>query len=62
MQVLPEASRARVLSLDGDRYEKVDGVVPLNNCEVEVRRLGQLLVERGGRELVEEAVEKLSGT
>ena len=52
--------RAEVLSLDGDRYAKVDEVVPLDNCEVGARRLGQLLVERGGRELVEEAVEKLS--
>ena len=54
--------RAEVLSLDGDRYAKVDEVVPLDNCEVEARRLGHLLVDRGGRELVEEAVEKLSGT
>jgi len=54
--------RAEVLSLDGDRYAKVDEVVPLDNCEVEAGRLGQLLVDRGGRELVEEAVEKLSGT
>ncbi len=53
--------RAEVLSLDGDRYAKVDEVVPLDNCEVEARRLGHLLVDRGGRELVEEAVEKLSG-
>lgn len=53
--------RAEVLSLDGDRYVKVDEVVPLDNCEVEARRLGHLLVDRGGRELVEEAVEKLSG-
>ncbi|MBA1341010.1 MAG: Porphobilinogen deaminase [ANME-2 cluster archaeon] len=53
--------RAEVLSLDGDRYAKVDEVVPLDNCEVEAGRLGQLLVDRGGRELVEEAVEKLSG-
>jgi len=53
--------RAEVLSLDGDRYAKVDEVVPLDNCEVEAGRLGHLLVERGGRELVEEAVEKLSG-
>ncbi|MCD4767151.1 MAG: hydroxymethylbilane synthase [Methanosarcinales archaeon] len=54
--------RAEVLSLDGDRYVKVDEVVPLDNCEVGARRLGHLLVDRGGRELVEEAVEKLSGT
>ena len=54
--------RAEVLSLDGDRYVKVDEVVPLDNCEVGAKRLGQLLVDRGGRELVEEAVEKLSGT
>ena len=53
--------RAEVLSLDGDRYAKVDEVVPLDNCEVEAGRLGHLLVDRGGRELVEEAVEKLSG-
>ena len=53
--------RAEVLSLDGDRYVKVDEVVPLDNCEGGAMRLGQLLVERGGRELVEEAVEKLSG-
>ena len=53
--------RAEVLSLDGDRYAKVDEVVPLDNCEVEAGRLGQLLVDMGGRELVEEAVEKLSG-
>lgn len=53
--------RAEVLSLDGDRYVKVDEVVPLDNCEVEAGRLGHLLVDRGGRELVEEAVEKLSG-
>jgi len=53
--------RAEVLSLDGDRYVKVDEVVPLDNCEVEARQLGHLLVDRGGRELVEEAVEKLSG-
>jgi len=53
--------RAEVLSLDGDRYAKVDEVVPLDNCEVEARQLGHLLVDRGGRELVEEAVEKLSG-
>lgn len=53
--------RAEVLSLDGDRYVKVDEVVPLDNCEVEAGQLGHLLVDRGGRELVEEAVEKLSG-
>jgi hydroxymethylbilane synthase len=53
--------RAEVLSLDGDRYAKVDEVVPLDNCEVGAGRLGHLLVDRGGRELVEEAVEKLSG-
>lgn len=53
--------RAEVLSLDGDRYAKVDEVLPLDNCEAEAGRLGQLLVDRGGRELVEEAVEKLSG-
>jgi hydroxymethylbilane synthase len=53
--------RAEVLSLDGDRYAKVDEVVPLDNCEVEAGQLGHLLVDRGGRELVEEAVEKLSG-
>ena len=40
----------------------MDEVVPLDNCEVEAGRMGQLLVERGGRELVEESVEKLSGT
>jgi hydroxymethylbilane synthase len=53
--------RAEVLSLDGDRYVKVDEVVPLDHCEGGARRLGQLLLEKGGRELVEEAVEKLSG-
>jgi hydroxymethylbilane synthase len=53
--------RAEVLSLDGDRYVKVDEVVPLDNSEEGARRLGRLLVDRGGRELVEEAVEKLSG-
>jgi hydroxymethylbilane synthase len=54
--------RAEVLSLDGDRFVKVDEVVPLENCEEEAKRLGHLLIEKGGQELVKEAVEKLSGT
>ena len=54
--------RAEVLSLDGDRYVSVDETVAVDNCEGEARRLGHLLVDRGGRELVEEAVEKLSGS
>ena len=53
--------RAEVLSLDGEKYSKVDEVMPLEGCEEEARRLGHLLVEKGGRELVEKAVEKLSG-
>lgn len=54
--------RAEVLALDGSRYAKVDEYVPLDNCESEAVRLGHLLADRGGRELVEEAVEKLSGS
>lgn len=52
--------RAEVLSLEGDRFVKVDEVVPLERCEDEAKRLGHQIVEGGGAELVSEAVETLS--
>ncbi|MCL7475296.1 MAG: hydroxymethylbilane synthase [ANME-2 cluster archaeon] len=54
--------RAEVLSLEGDRFVKVDEVVPLDRCEEEAKRLGHQIVEQGGAELVSEAVEMLSNS
>jgi hydroxymethylbilane synthase len=51
--------RAEVLSMDGLRYVKVDEMVPLDNCKAEALRLGNELADKGGSELVHEAV--LSG-
>jgi hydroxymethylbilane synthase len=48
--------RAEVLALDGSRHVKVDEIVSYDNCEEKALHMGHELADKGGRELVKEAI------
>ena len=52
---------AEVLSLDGSEHVRVDEVIPVDNYWKHAERLGQELVDLGGKELVSDAICQLSG-
>jgi len=54
--------RAEVLALDGTRDVRVDEVIPLEGYREHALRLGQELVDLGGKELVQDALCQLSST
>lgn len=53
--------RAEVLSVDGKRYKKIDEFINPAEYEKEAVRIGNELNEKGGGELVEEAVKMFAG-
>ncbi|MFP4654321.1 MAG: hydroxymethylbilane synthase [Methanohalobium sp.] len=52
--------RSEVLALDGSHYVAVDDLISADNYREEANQLGQELVRKGGKELVQEALDKMA--
>ncbi|ADI73151.1 porphobilinogen deaminase [Methanohalobium evestigatum Z-7303] len=52
--------RSEVLALDGSHYVAVDDVISADNYKEEANELGEELVRKGGKKLVQEALDKMA--
>jgi hydroxymethylbilane synthase len=52
--------RSEVLALDGSHYVAVDDVISAGNYKEEANELGKELVRKGGKKLVQEALDKMA--